>query len=410
MEVFVARQPIMDLRQKVFGYELLFRQGLDNYFQATDGDKATAAVIDTSFSLIGIESLTEGKRAFINFTENLLREDMATLLPKEAVVIEILEQVHPDPAVIASCQRLKQLGYLLALDDFAFTPEYKPLIQLADIIKVDFMQIKTLEERRSVIHKVRNDRIKFLAEKVETREDFEVAKKIGYSYFQGYFFSKPVIFRTNDVPASKLSDFMILKEVNQPEPDFGRLESLIQRDVSFTYRLLKFINSAAFGLHVQIKSLRHALVMMGLKELRKWVSLYALRGLGKDKPNYLMVQSIVRAKFCELLAPFVGIPDQSSNLFLLGMLSMIDAFVDRPMEEVVLDLPLDDMLTTALLRSGDTAFHFILELVVAYERGDWKLLGKYVHKLNLNERVLPEIYQESLNYVQENLGVMLTAS
>lgn len=408
MEVFVARQPIMDKRQKVYGYELLFRQSLDNYFQPTNGDQATAGVIDTSFSLIGIENLTEGKRAFINFTENLLREDFATLLPKEAVVIEVLEQVRPEPDIIAACLRLKQLGYLLALDDFVFSPGYNPLIQLADIIKVDFLQLKTVEQRAAVL-KYGNEHIKFLAEKVETREDYEVARKLGYTYFQGYFFSKPIIFQTHDIPTSKWNNFLILKEVNQVEPDFNRIESLIQRDVSFTYRLLKFINSAAFGLNIRIKSLKHALVMIGISELRKWVSLYALRGLGKDKPNYLMVQSVMRAKFCELIAERIGLSEKSSDLFLLGMLSMIDAFIDRPMNEIIAELPLDDKLKSALLRSGQTFYDYILELVIIYEKGEWEQLNKFTRLIKLDEASLPKIYQESLRYVQENLGMVLAS-
>lgn len=198
MEVFVAKQPIFDRNSDVFGYELLFRSGHGNFYDGLDENAATSKVISNSLSVIGMENLTGNKRAFINFPYEMLIKGAASTLPKESVVIEILENVYPDYDIINECKRLKQLGYLLALDDFILKPEYEPLIELADIIKVDFLLTKS-HERESIINKINSPKIKFLAEKVETKEEYELAHKLGYSYFQGYFLSKPVIIKGIDI-------------------------------------------------------------------------------------------------------------------------------------------------------------------------------------------------------------------
>lgn len=398
MDAFVARQPIVDRQQKIFGYELLFRKGFDNVFSILDGDQATAGVINTSFSLIGIETLTGGHRAFINFTRNLLEEEIATILPKDQVAIEILENVQPEPKIVEACLSLKNRGYLMVLDDFVFEPQFQPFIEMADIIKIDFIQCATYEDRKAIIEQLRNDQIKFLAEKVETREDFDQALELGYSYFQGYFFSKPVIVQAQDIPSSKMNSFLILKEVNLPEPDFNKIESIIKRDVSFTYKLLKFINSAAFGLNVKVKSLKHALVLLGIREVRKWVSLNAMRGLGKDKPNVLLTQSIIRGKFCELLAPLIEMRERSSDLFLLGIFSLIDAFIDRPMIEIITDLPLAQDVKQVLMGDLDGKLGDVLEIAIAFEKADWDLYEKCAADLGLKDDGIPQLYIDAVEW------------
>lgn len=202
MEAFVARQPIFDRNLDIFGYELLFRSGHDNFYDGMDENAATSSVIYNSLSVIGIENLTANKRAFINFPYEMLINGAASTLPKESVVIEILENVYPDHDIINECRKLKQLGYMLALDDFILKPEYQPLIELADVIKIDFLLTKS-EEREPIIKKINSSKIKFLAEKVETKEEYEQAYKLGYSYFQGYFLSKPVIIRGIDIQSNK---------------------------------------------------------------------------------------------------------------------------------------------------------------------------------------------------------------
>jgi c-di-GMP-related signal transduction protein len=258
MDSFIARQPIFDRQQKVYGYELLFRSGLDNVFNHPDPTEATTKVIAHSLLLLGIEPLTRGKKAFINATRDVLVREYMTLLPQESFAVEILETVEPDAAVIAACQKLKQAGYTLALDDFSADGLAAPLVPMADIIKVDFLATGR-EERTALARRYRPRGIHLLAEKVETRADFLEAMESGYSYFQGYFFSKPAIFSGKDVPAFKFHLLQILAEINRAELDFKQMAEIIKREMSLTYKLLRYINSAFFGLQHQVTSLPQAL-------------------------------------------------------------------------------------------------------------------------------------------------------
>ncbi len=394
MEVFVARQPIFDRHLKVHGYELLFRSSYENAYDCPDGDRATSTVIANSFLLIGIDALVGKKRAFINFTKNLIRNETATLLPKEIVSVEILEDVPADPETLMACRYLKQLGYTLVMDDFVFREDLVPLIELADIIKIDFINTSPAD-RREWIRRFGSRNLRFLAEKVETRTDFDEALELGYSFFQGYFFSKPVIISGSDVPGYKVNYLRILREINHPALDFDRIENLIKQDVSLTYKLLKFINSAAFGFRTRIRSVRQALVLLGLREVIKWVSLITLRGLGMDQPDELIITTVVRARFAELLAPLAGFPDQGPEMFLMGLFSMLDVFIGKPMAEALNDLPISEEIKNALLgRAG--RYTELLTLVLAYEKGDWEETIRMAGRLNVREDDLPVLYRNAV--------------
>lgn len=402
MQVFVARQPIFDKQQRVFAYELLYRLSQKNYYDNPDGDRATAEVIANSFLLFGIEALTGGKRAFINFSQNLLKNEVAFNLPRDLVAVEILEDVKVDEEVIAACRRLKQHGYLLVLDDFAFKAELEPLIALADIIKVDFLN--TPAEIRRELLRFRSDKVSLLAEKVETREAFAEALEMGYTYFQGYFFSKPVILSGRNISGYKLNYLQLLREVSRPEPDLDKLENFIKRDVSLSYLLLKYINSAAYGFRTRISSIKHALVMLGIKEIKKWVSLIVLRGMGEDKPDELMTASIIRAKFGELIAQRIGFNEQSSDIFLMGMFSMIDAILDRPMSEVIADLPISEEIKEVLLGNHNT-YRDVFDLIISYEKGNWDELSNLAAGFGLDETQIPDLYIQSLEWSNQLLGM-----
>ena len=399
MEIFVARQPIFNCRQEVYAYELLYRSGAQKFYSTLNGDRASSEVITNSFLLIGLETLTRGKKAFINFTRNLLENDVAMLLPKDHIVVKILEDIEPDEKILAACRKLKELGFLLALDDFISAEKFKPLIELVDIIKVDFLKTPP-EERSAIVKKVGRERTLFLAEKVETKEDFLQAAESGYSYFQGYFFSKPDLLAGRDIPSYKLTYLKILQELNKQEIDFDRLEKLIKTDVSLSYKLLRFINSLYFGFYSEIRSIKQALVLLGQKEIYKWLSLIALKSIGENKPDELIVAAICRAKFCELLAPSVGLKHRSSDLFLMGMFSLIDAFLDRPLNEALGDLPISDEIKDALL-GGQSRFRDVYELVLAYEAGDWEKLSRKAARLELEEKEIKEVYINSLEYTNQ---------
>ncbi|HAU32728.1 MAG: Diguanylate phosphodiesterase [Desulfotomaculum sp. 46_80] len=393
MEVLLARQPIFDNNQNVFAYELLYRSGAGNYYDCDDGDRATLEVITSSLLLIGFEKLTRGKRAFINFTKNLLEGEVATYLPKDTAVIEI-ENIDPDAKTIQACRRLKSMGFVLTLDDFLCSEKYEPLIELVDFIKVDFLNTD-FSSRKNIIKTIGKHK-KFLAEKVETYDEYTQAQEMGYTYFQGYFFSKPVIIRGKDIPTYKMNYFQLLKTINQPVFDLESTERLVRNDVALSYKLLRFINSGVFYLKSEIRSIKHALTLLGKKGTVKWVSLIALKMIGEDKPNELIITTLGRATFCELLSEKVGFKNRSSDFFLMGMFSLIDAFLDQPLENILLDLPICEEIKEALL-GNDSPFKDPYNLMIAYEKGDWECFHNLAGKLNLNEKEVMDFYVNSLD-------------
>lgn len=395
MDIFVARQPIFDRNERIFAYELLFRQGTHNLYEGMDGDQATSDVIANSFLTIGMGTLTGGKRGFINFTSNLLKKKTAYLLPSDLVVIEILENIEPDREIVLACQKLKEAGYLIALDDFVFDEKFWPLINLADIIKIDF-SVTVGKERTDIVKRLSARKIKFLAEKVETREEYEQALQAGYDLFQGYFFCKPLVVVGKMIPPFKLNILRLLQEINNPKTDFGKIEDIIKGDVSLSYNLLKFINSALFGLKMKINSIKQALVLLGLSEVRKWASIVALQTLGQDKTNELIVNCLVRASFGEALAQKTALRHEASNIFLMGMFSLMDAFLDRPLAEVLEELPLSQEIKQALL-GEDNRFSSIYNLVLAYEKADWANVSMCAERAGLDESEISAYYVQALN-------------
>jgi len=397
--VFVARQPIFHRAKNVHGYELLFRSGRENRYDGTDGDACTLDVIANSFATIGLDELTAGQRGFINFTRNLLLQDVVNLLPPDQVTVEVLENINPDEEVIAACQRLKDAGYTLALDDFVLTDPNHPLLDLADIVKIDFMTTPRDEQKR-VADFLNGRKIKALAEKVETDEEFRRAEADGYTYFQGYFFAKPSIYEGKDVSANKLARLKLLEQMNRPEISVDETEGIIKQDVALTYKLLRFINSAWFGLRHKISSIRHALVWLGPKEVRKWFALISLRDMGTDKPNELFLRAMTRAKMGEGVAPIAGMQEAAPELFLMGMFSFMDAVLDMPMSDVLTKLPLDDQIKTALL-GGSCPYRWVHDLIAAYERGNWDALSGHAGQLKLDEDLVPPIFNESIKWANQ---------
>ena len=368
--IFVGRQPIFDKRRNVYGYELLYRSGdkVNAFNGQIDGDAATRAVLHGSLNVVGLAELTGSKKAFVNCTKNTFLNDEYVVLPPAGSVVELLESVLPDAEILEALRRAKDAGYILALDDFAFGPEYRPFLPLTDILKVDFMATSP-EQRQRLSHQYGNNgKTLLLAEKVESHEMFEEAVKLGYTYFQGYFFCKPQIISRRDIPAFKQSCLRFIHEVNSPTISFERLEEVVKRDPSLSTKLLRYLNSAAFGLTNRVTSIRQALALLGEKALRKWASLIALSELGRDKPTELMVTALVRARFCELLAPHMDLRGRELDCFIMGLLSAIDAFTDRTLAESVSDIPLPSEVSAAL-RGADNARGRVFSVVLSMERG-----------------------------------------
>ncbi len=396
MDAFIGRQPIFDTKQQVFGYELLFRSGMNNVFTHTDPDQATSKVITDSFFLLGIPTLTGGKRAFINVTRDVLLNEYVFLIPKESIVVEILETVEPDLEILSACKKLKEAGYLLAVDDFIYDEKYKPLLNLVEFVKIDFLATKG-EGRKVLLDRYASYSIQFLAEKVENPEEHREALDLGYSYFQGYFFCKPTVISTKDIPAYKLHYLRILQVINRPEIDFRKLAEIIKQEISLSFKLLRYINSAYFGLKNKITSILQALALLGEREVKKWVSLIALASMGQDKPEELIIQTMIRAKFCESLAPAIRLSERADDLFLLGMFSLIDTILSRPIAEILTEIPIADEIKDALL-GKEGRLRTVYEFVQVCEKADWQRLPEYTAKLGIQEANAYQLYLSALQW------------
>ena len=404
MKVFLARQPIFDRQQKVYAYELLYRSGFkNNFYDDSDGDHATSTVLTHSFLSIGIDTLTRGKMAFVNFSRNLLVQELITVFPNESMGVEILGDVEPDTEIVTTCEKLKRLGYTLVLDDFVFKPELSPLLELVDIIKVDFVNTE-VEERSSIIQRVDSRRIKFLAKKVETQEDFKQAVEMGYSYFQGYFFAEPDIIAGRDVPAYKLNFLQLLQQVNQPNLDCDQLENIVKEEVTLSYKLFRYINSAHFGFPNEIRTIRHALSLIGLCEAKKWLSLIAMSSIGKDKSEELVLSSLFRANLCESLASLAGLEERASELFLMGLFSRLDAFLDQPLSDILSKLPVSEDMKNALLAKQGLLGQ-VFNLVISYERGDWDQMFLCLSTLKGVEKNLTPLFIETIIQTDRILSI-----
>jgi EAL and modified HD-GYP domain-containing signal transduction protein len=401
MDVYVARQPIFRKNRSLLGYELLFRDGLTNAFPEIDGNEATSRVLTNSFFSMGIEQVSGDGRAFVNFTRDLLVERVPMMFPRDQVVVEILEDIEPDSEVVEACREMAESGYVIALDDFLFRPEMAGLIQTAKIIKFDLMATP-LDTLGPLLEKLSGNGIEFLAEKVETHEAFDRAMEMGFTYFQGYFFSRPEILRGRDVSAPRMNLLELMAEANRTDVAFRKLEEIIERDVAISYKLLRYINSAYFRRVSEVTSVRQAIVLMGERGIRRFLSLIAMASLASHKPDELVRASIVRARFCELVGDTGPPGADRAELFTLGLFSLIDAVMDDAMESLMERLPLSGKIKEALVhRKGPLAGH--LELLEGYERGRWDEVSEVADRLGLERERLPGCFAESLAWA-DNLS------
>jgi c-di-GMP-related signal transduction protein len=393
---FVARQPILTCEEKVFGYELLFRDGIEDYFRNADPDAASRSVLDSSI-LVGLDVLCGRRRAFVNCTEDVLLKDYITLLPSEQTVVEVLESVPPDDLVKAACLRLKEASYLIALDDFAVNDTRAALTDFADIIKVD-LQVTSLDDAAAMVRRYGSWRCRMLAEKVETREQFLAAKQAGFSYFQGYFFRRPEVVQARDIPENGVNYLRMLRAVSREELDTNEIESVIKSEASLCYRLLRYLNSAMFGFVSEIQSVRHALMMLGEQEVRRWICLVVTVGAGQNKSSELVVLALVRARFCELLSPKV--PHRDSDLFLMGLISLMDVLLETSMTQVLEHVPLEHEIKATLL--GEISrLQPVYQLMLAQESGEWESSVELAKRLRLSEREVAQAYWQGMRWARQ---------
>lgn len=401
VDIFLARQPIFARNLQVYGFELLYRGSAENSFDNTPGDIASARVIANAVLTLGVEKLLGGKIPFINFDATLLL-DYAPLLPFPSAVVEILETVEPTEQILLACRDLKKRRYQLALDDCVSPEQLTPWLGTVDIVKIDFLKTSP-EVRKNIVALCKSHKLHPLAEKVESREDFDEAFKLGCEYFQGFFFARATVLKGRAISDTQLLLLELLKEVSTEEMDFDRVEQLVQRNVSFVHKLLRFMNSPLFAWGSQIKSVRHALVLLGEEELRKWICLLLVAGIGAEATPHLLVNSLVRARFAELLCTKVRLSPKKSSAFLVGLLSHLDALLHRPMPEVVSELRLDYPLSEALLGQSDwnNRIGMVYELIRAYEKPDWARTTALAQQFNLSVLDLSTAYVKAVEWADE---------
>ena len=400
-DVFVARQPIFDRRQTVYGYELLFRSGVENACPPTDGTEASRHVLHVAWLDLGLPALVGPKPAFVNFTQDLIESGFVAGLPAEALVVELLESVEPTDDVLRACRELKQHGFVLALDDFIYRPDLEPLIALADIVKIGFGECDPAEQCAHVRRLARQGP-KLLAEKVETAADVKQAEALGFDYFQGYFFCRPEIVQGRALTGSQVTYLKLLQAVSRADLQLDKIEQVIESDVSISHRFMKYLGSAAFPWRAPITSVHQALVLLGEAQTRRWVTLISLGEMARGKPAELLVTSAVRAKCCDEIAIEVGLADRKASLFLIGAFSLIDTMLDQPMADVLAQLPLEEDLKTAL-EGRPTALRPVLDFVEALERGEWDTCRTLGAELGLEDAKGATIYRDAVVWAMESL-------
>lgn len=410
MDIFIGRQPIFNLHEEVVAYELLYRNENVNAYFGTDADAATIDVLVNSFFSIGFNEVTHGLPGFVNFTDSLLMNPIIEVLDPNSIVIELLEDVAITKELINRVIELKSSGFIIALDDFILNKDvdlYDELFAHTDIIKVDFLNT-SLFERLEIEKRVKSSysHIKLLAEKVETRNHFDVAKYAGYSLFQGYFFEQPQILKSKEIPVNTIQYFQIMTLLRDDEPNINQIAENIERDISLTYKLLQIINnSGKRPTSKKVRSIKQAIILLGLTELRKYLYLLAMResGLSADSDVYkeIMYSSLFRAKICELLAKRQK-KENYSEYFLVGMFSMIDSLLQRPIKSIINQLPFSEEVIITIC-NGETEMTPYLKFSIALNKLDWTKINEYRLLFDLTEDEMERLYVEATQWAQNSL-------
>jgi EAL and modified HD-GYP domain-containing signal transduction protein len=398
----VARQPILNKAGRVFGYELLYRDRLDAAACTVASNLASSRVLSDAVLAVGLDRLTGGRPAFVNFTRALLTSGAGNLLPPSSIVIEILEDVQVDKDVMTICRQLRARGYALALDDFVPGSSAEQLVPYARYVKVDVLATGEAERRR-LAERLKPAGITLVAEKVETQQMVDSVLGNGYGLVQGYYFCRPTTFATSAMPARKVAHLRLFSALSSDNLTIEKLENLIKTDVSLSYRVLRSVNSAAFGVQCEISSVRQALVLLGLDFLRKWASVWALAGLNDGGTQETMSVALLRARCCEVLGAMRSGAEEGHGCFLLGLCSLLDVICGQPMEEVLHEMPLSSETRKALL-GGSNQQRAMLDAVIAYEQGDWDRATGLLAPLRLDADALPHAYTDALKWVRELSG------
>ena len=399
MIAYTARQAILNRRENIVAYELFFRDGPDNFFPSNyDAHEATSKLIGRTHFNKGLKPVTSGKRALINFSEESLLKGLPLLLPKDEIIVEILETVTPNDAVYKACLELKSVGYVLALDDFVYNTKWKRFLYLTKIIKFD-LTITPLSQITPLIVKLREkSSIKLLAEKVETKEEFVEAKRLGFHLFQGYYFCKPEMRSDVEVDSSQYILMQLYEQTLSNELQYKKITHLFEQDSNLTYKLLCFINSGGFPLKSPITSVKQALTYLGETQLRSLLALFVTTILASNKPAELTKMSIIRAKFCESVVKRIT-PSQAEEAFLCGLFSLLDAMLDSPLEKILNRLPVPSSIRDTLLDPDDkcqSTLSLALRSAKYIERNSWHLTEMECIKMNITSDEIGRMFQEAI--------------
>ncbi|WP_087020551.1 EAL and HDOD domain-containing protein [Thaumasiovibrio subtropicus] len=400
MYSYVARQPIFNRQQKTVGYELLFRDGEANGFPDVELNTATCRLIVENYFAGGQNKALSSGRSFINFPQQSLESLVPTMLPKEQIVVEVLESCEPTDGLYQAVRRLNKMGYVIALDDFVPSARWRKFIPLVHIVKLDLFQMP-VEEACAFVVANRGKKIKFLAEKVETHEQYQQCFDAGFHFFQGYYFSKPELLKQRRIDGSQVNTLRILQELCRSNVDFNRVEKMITSDLALSYLLLRYVNASTQGRTVkEIVSFKQALIYLGEDKLRQFVSLVVTAHAAINKPNELYMQSILRAKVSESLAQAGGRKELTHQAFLSGLFSMLDSLLDTPLEEVVELLPLSDSVQKALLtKEGELGT--LLSLLDAYDLAEWERVDRCCEALSISPKQVSVAYEDALRWSQD---------
>lgn len=397
MDIYIARQPIFNRLMRVHGYELLYRQNNQNFFTGTDDKRATEELIYNSFLVMDLETLTDDTLAFINFPKSMIEKKRPSILPSKSVVIEVLERGKATQKTVDACRELREEGYTIALDDFTIDENNLPLIEVADLVKVDYPLV-SLEAQRSLLKRYRY-KVQFLAEKIETREDFVKAMEMGYDFFQGYFFTKPTMLRAKEVKSLPTNVYFVMEELSHAEPSYRNISAIIERDLGLSYKVLKMVNTVYCELKQRINSISRALIHIGLNELRQWMPILMLKDLRQPENAETIKLSIIRGKMMDLIANELGEDNEGSEYFFTGLFSFIDVLMHQPMEQILKGLPLTNEVKAALMGESNK-YRKCLDYVTSCETATWDS-ENFDENAILDSKKFMGLYHEALAWTKQ---------
>lgn len=403
MQLYLARQAILGRRQNLVAYELFFRDGPENFFPDVDPHLATSKLIGRTHFNKGIGEISGGKRALINFSEESLVKRLPLMLPKDEVIIEILEDVSPSDTVYEACAEMYRQGYVFALDDFVYKREWRRFLQLVKVIKFDLMSTP-LEKIAPLVSQLKEKtNIKLLAEKVETQEDYHKAMDMGFHFFQGYFFTRPEMKSVHENATNEHLLMLIFRESTKAELNYQRIQLLLEQDSSLVYRLLCFVNSGSFPLKTRISSVKQAMTYLGDIQVRRLLTLFLTAVLASPKTHELTRMCVIRAKYCQLVCEKIA-PGLTESGFLVGMFSLLDAILEINMTKVLARLPMSEEIESVLLDEDDknqSPLALALRSIKYLEQGSWHFTELEAKKMRVSSDFLSDTYQKALAWSEQ---------